>query len=46
MGYMKGIDRSQLMLPTSLEEWVSEEPFLLCSGHIGSFVSFQKVLSP
>ncbi len=25
MGYLKGMDRSQLMLPTSLEEWVSED---------------------
>ena len=25
MGYIKGMDRSQLMLPTSLEDWVSED---------------------
>lgn len=25
MGYLKGMDRSQLMLPTSLEDWVSED---------------------
>lgn len=25
MGYRKGMDRNQMMLPTSLEEWVSEE---------------------